>query len=126
MVSCRKKTGLKVKKMSYMKDQIKAYLSKYPNEMIDMYVKLRAIICDSTSHKIEETLWAKIPSFYVGDAFVRLIVFKDHMNIEANAMIHYKDELKDYKLTPKGMLQLYLEDHIPNHILKKVFAETFA
>ena len=100
------------------------YLDKYPSEIIHMYNELRKIIFDSVSPGPEERLWAKIPSYYVGEAFVRLIPFKDHINIEAQSVIQHKEELAGYKITPKGMLQIYLKQDIPYEALKQIFAET--
>lgn len=108
-----------------MNEQIKDYIHKYPREIIDMYNDLRDLIFDSVSCEIEETLWAKLPSYYVGESFVRLIPFKDHINIEAQAIIQHKEELADYKITPKGMVQIYLKQKIPYEILKQIFAETY-
>lgn len=69
-------------------------------------------------------MWTKIPSYYVGKSFVRLIPFKDHINIEAQAVIQHKEELSGYKITPKGMLQMFLKQDIPYEVLKQIFAET--
>ena len=107
-----------------MKEQVKEYIDKYPSEIIDMYNNLRQSIYDSVSCEPEETLWAKLPSYYVGESFVRLIPFKDHINIEAQAVIQHKEELTGYKITPKGMLQIYLKQDIPYEVLKQIFAET--
>lgn len=35
---------------------------------------------------IEEKMWAKIPSYYYGEKFVRIIPFKDHINVEAEGL----------------------------------------
>lgn len=107
-----------------MNEQIKAYIEKYPDEIIAMFTDLRKLIYDSVSADLEETLWAKLPSFNNGEKFVRLIPFKDHINIEATAIINHKDELSKYKITPKGMLQIYLKDEIPCDVLKEIFKET--
>ena len=107
-----------------MNEQVKEYIDKYPSEIIDMYNNLRKMIFDSISCEPEETLWAKLPSYYVGESFVRLIPFKDHINIEAQAVIQHKEKLACYKITPKGMLQIYLKQDIPYDILKLIFAET--
>lgn len=107
-----------------MNEQVKDYIDKYPSEIIDMYNNLRRIIFDSVSDNPKETLWAKIPSYYVGESFVRLIPFKDHINIEAQAVIRHKEELSGYKITPKGMVQIYLKQDIPYEVLKQIFAET--
>lgn len=107
-----------------MNEQVKDYIDKYPSEIIDMYLNLRKMIFESVSCELEETLWAKLPSYCVGEAFVRLIPFKDHINIEAQAVIQHKEELACYKITPKGMLQIYLKQDIPYEVLKQIFAET--
>ena len=109
-----------------MNEQVKEYLNKYPNEIVDRFHQLRQLIFASTLCEPEETLWAKLPTYNVGDAFVRLIPFKDHINIEARAVLQHTDELTDYKITPKGMLQLYAKQEMPVEILKRVFAETLA
>lgn len=109
-----------------MNEQIKAYLEKYPQEIADMFVELRKLIYDSLSADVQETMWAKLPSYYVGEKSVRLIPFKDHINIEAAAMLAHKNELNGYKITPKGMLQVYVKQDVPSDVLKTIFAETFS
>lgn len=108
-----------------MNERVKAYVGKFPNEIIDMFNLLRQMIHDSAPCEPEETLWAKLPSYYVGESIVRLIPFKDHIHIEARAVIGYKEELAGYKITPKGILQIYLMQDIPQEVLKRIFAETF-
>jgi len=107
-----------------MNEQIKEYLEKYPSEIIEIYNTLRKLIFDSAPSEPQETLWAKIPSYYVGDSFVRLIPFKDHINIEAKAILEHKEALSEYKVTPKGMLQVFIKQEISEDVLKKIFAET--
>ena len=107
-----------------MNEQIKEYLEKYPSEIIEIYNTLRKLIFDSAPSEPQETLWAKIPSYYVGDSFVRLIPFKDHINIEAKAILEHKEALSEYKVTPKGMIQVFIKQEIPENILKQIFVET--
>lgn len=107
-----------------MNEQVKEYIDKFPSEIIGMFNALRKLIFDSASCEPEEKLWAKLPSYYVGESFVRLIPFKDHINIEAQAIIQHKEELEGYKITPKGMVQIYLTQDIPYEALKQIFAET--
>lgn len=66
----------------------------------------------------------KLPTYYVNESFVRLIPFKDHINVEAAAILNYKDELSDYKITPKGMLQIFINQDIPFEMLNMVFVDT--
>ena len=107
-----------------MNEQVRKYIDKYSNEIIDMYDTLRKLIFDSALSEPQKMMWAKIPSYYVGESFVRLIPFKDHINIEAKAVLKYTDLLVGYKVTPKGMLQIFLEQEIPVDVLRKIFAET--
>ena len=107
-----------------MNEQVKEYIDKYPREIIDIYNNLRQLIFDSVLCEPEERLWAKLPSYYVGESFVRLIPFKDHVNVEAQAIIRHKEKLSGYKITPKGMVQIYLNQHIPYEVLKQIFTET--
>lgn len=107
-----------------MNEQVKEYLNKYPDEIVDMFHELRQLIFDNASCEPEETLWAKLPTYNVGEAFVRLIPFKDHINVEAQAVLQHTDELAGYKITPKGMVQLYVKQEMPVEVLKRVFAET--
>ncbi len=107
-----------------MNEQIKTYLEKYPEEITEMFGKLRQLIYESAAEAPEETMWAKLPTYSVGGKFVRLIPFKDHINIEASAIITHKDELSDYKITPKGMLQIFVKQSVPTEVLSRVFAET--
>ncbi|MBR3839914.1 MAG: DUF1801 domain-containing protein [Erysipelotrichales bacterium] len=106
-----------------MDEQVKAYIDKYPKEIIDMFNILRNIIYENMVSKPEEILWARLPSYYVGESFVRFIPFKNHINIEAKVIIKYKEQLSNYKITPKGMLQIYLKQDIPVDVLKQVFIE---
>lgn len=107
-----------------MDRQIIELLEKYPPEVRNTYDKLRQMIYESAGVDVEEKLWARLPSYYVGEKFVRLIPFKDHINIEAAAISARKDELCDYKITPKGMMQIYIGENPPCALLKKLFSET--
>lgn len=107
-----------------MNDEVKAYLSKYPNEIVALFQQLSQLIYESAASVPVEKLWARMPSYYVGEAFVRLIPFKDHINIEAKAVMNHKAALAGYKITPKGMLQIYIKQDVPCELLKQMFAET--
>lgn len=107
-----------------MNEEVKIHIEKYPVEIADMFNALRQLIYDSVSFEPTETMWAKLPSYYADKNFVRLMPFKDHINIEATAIIQHKEELTGYKITPKGMLQIYVNQNIPDDILIQIFAET--
>ncbi|MBQ9886440.1 MAG: DUF1801 domain-containing protein [Lachnospiraceae bacterium] len=107
-----------------MNEDIKSYIEKYSDQINKLFVKLRTLIYDSVSQNIEEKLWVKLPSYYIGENFVRLIPFKDHINIEAEAVSRYKSELSSFKITPKGMLQIYLNQDVHDDIFVKIFRKT--
>jgi len=107
-------------------EQVGTYIHKYPDEIAALFTELRQLIYDSVSADLVETLWAKLPSYYAGECFVRLIPFKDHINIEAQAAIKHKEALTGYKFTPKGMVQIYTKQSVPADALRQVFAETLS
>ena len=109
-----------------MNEQVKLYIEKYPLEVVDMFLSLRRLIYDNISVDLTETLWAKLPSYYAGDSYVRLIPFKDHINIEAKAITEHVQQLAHYKITPKGMLQLFVGQAIPTETLQQIFKETLS
>lgn len=107
-----------------MNEKVKEYLSNYSIEINELFILLRKLVYKSTNHEIEETLWAKIPSYYANESFIRIIPFKDHINIEAKSILDNINLLNGYKITPKGMLQLYIKQEVPLDILLKIFSET--
>ncbi len=107
-----------------MNQVIQDYVEGYCKDIQLLFIEIREIIIKSAPCEIEEKLWAKLPSFYVGEKFVRIIPFKDHINIEAVTIIEHKSQLEQFKITPKGMLQIYLNQDIPYAVLREVFIET--
>ena len=108
----------------HISEEITAHIKTYPSEAAAVFWELRQLIYDSVPTPPTEKLWAKLPSYYEGDAFIRLIPFKDHVNVEAQAISQHHNELTAYKLTPKGMLQIHVGQPVPKDILKRIFAET--
>lgn len=107
-----------------MNETIENYIKSYNQEIQALFSEMRQLIMKSVPCRVEEKLWAKLPSFYVEDKFVRVIPFKDHINIEAAAIIEHKSQLEQYKITPKGMLQIYLKQDIPYAILQAAFKKS--
>lgn len=107
-----------------MNQDIQSYIDNYNEEIQLLFSRLRENIYKSVSCEIEEKMWAKLPSFYAGERFVRLILFNDHINVEAAAVDDYKSQLEGYKITPKGMLQVYLHQEVPYKIIQTIFTET--
>ena len=107
-----------------MNEEVKNYIDKYPDTIKSIFCQLRELLLDCTRCEVEEKLWAKLPSYYVNEKFVRLIPFKDHINVEANTIAEHVDMLDGYKITPKGMLQIYLKDAVPVQALEKIFRGT--
>lgn len=107
-----------------MNTEIQELINKYSIDVQELFIELRKLITQSVSCEINEKLWAKLPSYYVGERFIRIIPFKDHINIEAKAIIEFKEELDGFKITPKGMLQIYLNQNIPCGVLQNIFMVT--
>lgn len=108
-----------------MKKDIFNYLKNFDEQTKQRFSMFYELVYESTSRSIDEKLWAKLPSFYVDNNFIRLIPFKNHINIQAKAVIFHKDELSGYKITPKGMLQVFHNQQVPRELLKIIFAESF-
>lgn len=62
-----------------MNADIQDYIKKYCSEIQNLFDELRELIILSVPNEIEERLWAKLPSYYIGKKFIRIIPFKDHM-----------------------------------------------
>lgn len=107
-----------------MNREISGHLKKFDALTVQRFHMMRKLIFEGASEKVEEKLWAKLPSYYVGDQFVRLIPFSDHINIQAKAVSSHIQELSKYKITPKGMLQVFHHQPIPAESLKAIFMET--
>lgn len=107
-----------------MQQDIQAIIEKYPQPIQALFGDLRTLVLQSTDTSLDERLWAKLPSYYAGARFVRLLPFKDHINVEAAVMLAHKEQLAGCKLTPKGMLRLDAGQAIPAEALKAVFRDT--
>ena len=108
-----------------MQEEILDYLDKFEDDTKERFIMIYKILFEITVETINERLWAKLPSYYVGDKFVRIIPFKDHLNLEAKTISLHMDELREYKITPKGMLQIFHNENIPYELLKVIFNECF-
>lgn len=107
-----------------MNKQVEELLGKYSPEIVDLYIRLRNVVYECTGIEVNETLWARLPSYYVGESFVRLIPFKNHINVEAMTVKNHTEELRSYKITPKGMLQIFVGQEVPSEVLKTIIKET--
>ena len=107
-----------------MTPEIEEYLKKYPEEIMRLFMKIRDVVFSIEDIPVEEKMWAKLPSYYYGEKFVRIIPFKDHINIEADGLAKHTSEFEGFKFTPKGMLQIKTNQVIDFERLKKVFSET--
>lgn len=107
-----------------MPQEIEQYLKKYPEEIVMLFLKIRDVIFSIGDIIIEEKMWAKIPSYYYGERFVRIIPFKDHINVEAEGLVSHANDFEGCKFTPKGMLQIKANQKVDFERLKIVFSET--
>lgn len=107
-----------------MKIEVQNYLGKFSDEIKDLFRHLRDLIYKSFDGEIVEELWGNMPTYFAGKNYIRLITFADHININASAVLDYKEQLNDFKITPKGMLQIFLNQTIPEKTLKEIFKDT--
>ncbi len=107
-----------------MNTEVRSHMLEYCDDIQNLFSELRKLVIQSVPYELEEKLWAKLPSYYLGDKFIRIIPFKDHVNIEAKAIMSHDEQLKQFKITPKGMLQIYINQDIPDNVLNSIFNKT--
>jgi len=108
-----------------MSQEIDQYLKKYPEEIVILFLKIRDVVYSIENISVEEKMWAKLPSYYYGERFVRIIPFKDHINIEAAGLVRHTSDFAGCKFTPKGMLQIEANQEMSFESLKMAFYETY-
>lgn len=107
-----------------MNYEITQLFEKYPQEIAALCFAVRDVIYALPQLDIEEKLWARMPSYYCGSRFVRIIPFKNHVNIEASGFALYQKAFEGYSFTPKGMLQLFPTQCFDPLLLQLVFQDT--
>lgn len=106
-------------------EKINKKLDEFSAEIKEMFAQTENIVFNVAPDAVAK-MWAGLPSYYLGERFVRIIPFKDHINVEASALIDFKAQLADYKFTPKNMLQIFAGQTIPTDVLSNAFKETLA
>lgn len=100
-------------------DEVTDYFAKYESDKIERLETIRTLIHENIP-EVNEKMWAKVPCFYTDKKSIVIRVFSDHINFIADTVVQYRDELLEYKITPKGMLQIYDDQELPLSILKKI------
>lgn len=108
----------------YIRDEVQNYIVNFSDDIKFLFYKIRELVIHSVTSEVDEKMRARLPSYYFGDRFVRIIPFKDHINIEAMAIHEHHDQLERFKLTAKGMLQVYPDQDIPVDVLMSIFKKT--
>lgn len=107
---------------------IEIIVSSFDPQIQSLFWNLRSIVYQSvfnnTDTVLEEKLWENVPSYYVDSKFVRIIPFNDHINIEVSSIPENLINLKNYETTPKGMLQIFSGEEIPEEELVAIVKET--
>lgn len=102
--------------------EITEYFAKYDSEKKERLETIRRLIHENIP-EINEKMWTKVPCFYLGRASIVIRVFSDHINFIADTVVQYKHELLEYKITPKGMLQIFDNQKLPLDTLKKIICD---
>ncbi len=102
--------------------EITEYFSKYEPEKIARLEALRTLIHESIP-EINEKMWTKVPCFYTDKITIVIRVFGDHINFITDKVIQFRDELLEYKITPKGMLQVFDNQQMPLGTIKKIICD---
>lgn len=105
--------------MNNRNKEITEYFSKYDTVKVKQLETIRTLIHECIPG-IEEKMWTKVPCFYTNKVSIVIRVFDDHINFITNNVVQYKDELLGYKITPKGMLQIFDHQEIPFDTMRKI------
>lgn len=105
--------------MGKRNQEITEYFVKYETEKIERLETIRTLIHENIP-AINEKMWTKVPCFYANKVSIVIRVFNDHINFINDTVVQYKDELLEYKITPKGMLQIFDNQELPLGTLKKI------
>jgi uncharacterized protein YdhG (YjbR/CyaY superfamily) len=99
--------------------EITDYLGNYETIKKERLETIRTLIHKGIP-EIHEKMWTKVPCFYTDKATIVIRVFDNHINFISDSVVQYKDELLEYKITPKGMLQIFDNQELPLDTLKKI------
>lgn len=99
--------------------EITEYFAKYESGKLERLETIRTLIHENIP-EIKEKMWTKVPCFYNDKVSIVIRVFDDHINFIADTVSQFKDELVGYKITPKGMLQIFDNQEIPIDTMKKI------
>lgn len=105
--------------MEKRNQEITEYFSKYEPEKIERLEAIRTLIHESIP-EINEKMWTKVPCFYTDKVSIVIRVFSDYINFIIDTVVQYKNELLEYKITPKGMLQIFDNQKLPLNTLKEI------
>lgn len=108
--------------MENRNQEITDYFGKYEMDKVERLECIRELIHDSVPH-INEKMWTKVPCFYIDKTSIVIRVFGDHFNIFADTIVQYEGELAEYKITPKGALQIFDNQALPLKVLRKIFSD---
>jgi uncharacterized protein YdhG (YjbR/CyaY superfamily) len=93
-------------------EEITKYFAKYEPEKKVRLETIRTLIHENIPG-INEKMWTKVPCFYTDKMSIVIRVFGDHINFFTDSVLQHKDEFLEYKITPKGMLQIFDDQELP-------------
>lgn len=121
-----------------MNKQFEVVFNRLDEPTIALFLEIDALVHQSVSVEVKEKLWqnsmlyhlSNDPDFkpfanHVHNKAVHILPFKGHVNIYADAVANYYDQLGGYKITPRaGMLQIFCGQEIPRITLLAIFKES--
>lgn len=120
-----------------MNKEFEFVFERLDKSSVALLKELDALLHESLAVQPSEKVWSKMPMYYIGERSIILAPFKGHVNIVSNAetsrkamglpnaILAHRDELTEYKITPKGMLQIFCGQTVPKAQLSMIFRETF-
>ncbi len=106
-----------------MDDRYASVLAKHDAPTSARFRAVAAILEGLGIPGLDFRVWAGLPSFYAGERFVRVIPFKDHLNVQTAGVLGHAEDFVGCRLTPKGMLQIAHDAPLPAEALRRLFAD---
>ncbi len=99
---------------------IDEYISKCPEDVRPVLVRIRAVIRESAPEAVERISY-QMPGFYQNGMLVWFAAHKHHVGFypTASGIEAFKEELSGYKKS-KGAVQFPLEEPMPYDLIRKI------
>ncbi|MCJ0742511.1 iron chaperone [Pedobacter montanisoli] len=97
------------------------YIATFPADIQKLLQEIRSFIKDLLPAEATQVISYGIPTFKLNGNLIHFAGYINHIGLYpgAAAIVHFADELKNYK-TSKGTIQFSITEPLPKPLIKKV------